>query len=139
MVFYLIRMRWTEFIWVNQFSARFRKPFLVPLMCWGVFAPPLYLFLLPFYSRFLPPEWGPQGWCLSHPPLPPVVGSGCKDKKVWPCQAQGHEHNNGSLFPRPLPFLRYPFLLQYFSCSVVRHSVSLQVAGCRLYPRLYPC
>ena len=57
MVFYSIRMRWTKFIWENWSSTRFWEPFLVPLMCWGV--PTLCLFLLPFYSRFIPPEWGP--------------------------------------------------------------------------------
>ena len=58
---------------------------------------PLCFSLLPFYSRFPPPDWGPQGRYLSHPPLPPVVGSGCKDKEVWLCQAQGLEYNKGCL------------------------------------------
>ena len=83
-------------------------------MCWGVFTPPLGLFLLLFYSSFLPPKWGPQGRYLSHLPFPPVVRSGCKDREVWSCQTQGTECNNGSISLRHFRFLRCPFLLQYF-------------------------
>ena len=78
---------------------------------------PFHLPLLPFYSSFLPPEWGPWGRYLSHQPLPLVVGSGCKDREVWLCQAQGTECYNGSLSLRHFRFLRCPFLLQCFSLS----------------------
>ena len=61
-------------------------------MCWG-FHPPFCFSLLPFYSRFPPLDWGPLGRYLSHPPLPPVVGSGCKDREVWLCQVQSIEYN----------------------------------------------
>ena len=75
---------------------------LVLSMAWGAFfgasgvlgvsVPCLFcLSLLPFYSSFLPPEWGPWGRYLSHQPFPLIVGSGCKDREVWPCQAQGTE------------------------------------------------
>ena len=72
---------------------------------------PLCFSLLPFYSRFPPPDWGPQGRYLSHPPLPPVVGSGCKDREVWLCQAQCTEYNKGYLplyaFVLCVVFLRF--------------------------------
>ena len=66
----------------------------MPPLCWPS---PSCSSLLPFYSRFSPPDWGPQGRYLSHPPLSPVVGSGCKDREVWLCQAQGAEYNKGCL------------------------------------------
>ena len=47
---------------------------------------------------------------MSHQPFSPVVGSGCKDRKVWPCQTQGIECNNGSLSLRHFHFLHCPFL-----------------------------
>ena len=46
--------------------------------------------------------------------FPSVVRSGCKDREVWPCQAQGNERNHGSLFPR-----HFPFSLLYFSALVL--------------------
>ena len=81
----------TEKIWS---SARFEELFLAPPLCWPSL---ICSSLLPFYSRFSPPDWGPQARYLSHPPLPPVVGSGCKDREVWLCQAQGTEYNKGCL------------------------------------------
>ena len=81
----------TEKIWSSAGSEEF---FLVPPLCWPS---PSCSSLLPFYSRFSPPDWGPQGRYLSHPPLSPVVGSGCKDKEVWLCQVQGTEYNKGCL------------------------------------------
>ena len=78
-------------------------------VCWGSIPPPPICFsLLFFYSCFSPPDWGSQGRYLSHPPLPPVVGSGCKDREVWLCQAQGTEYNKGCL---PL----YTFILSIVS------------------------
>ena len=73
------------------------KSFSWCFRCVGDPSPPICFSLLPFYSRFPPPDWGPQGRYLSHPPLPPVVGSGCKDREVWLCQAQGTEYNKGCL------------------------------------------
>ena len=106
----------------------------------GVFAPrPFCLSLLPFYSSFLLLEWSSWGRYLSYQPFPPVVGSGCKDREVWLCQAQGTECNNGSPSLRHFRFLRCPFLLQYFSCFVERYGVSLLVVGCFFYTQLYPC
>ena len=66
--------------------------------------PSICFSLLPFYSRFPLPNWGPQGRYLSHPPLPLVIRSDCKDREVWLCQAQGTEYNKGCL-----PF--YAFVL----------------------------
>ena len=110
------------------------------LWCVGGSQPrPFCLSLLLFYSSFLPPEWGPWGRCLSYQLFPPVVGSGCKDREVWSCQAQGTKCNNDSLSLRHFHFFRCPFLLQCFSCSVERYEVSLPVAGCLSRPRLYPC
>ena len=82
MVFYSIRMRWTEFIWENWSSARFREPFLVPLMCWGVFAPsPLFvslyfLFLVDFFLLNGVPRVGTCPICPSIQLLGVVVRTG---------------------------------------------------------------
>ena len=83
----------------------------MPLVCWGgVSTLTFCLSLLPFYSSFLPPEWGPESKYLSYQPFPLVVGSGCKDREVWPCKTQGTECNNGSLSLRHFRFLRCHFL-----------------------------
>ena len=87
----------------------------MPLVCWGgVFALPFCLSLLPFYSCFLPPEWGPESRYLSYQSFPSVVGSGCKDREVWPCQTQGTECNNGSLSLRHFRFLHCHFCFSTF-------------------------
>ena len=65
----------TEKIWSSAIS---KELFLMPLVCWP---PSLCSSLLPFYSRFSPPDWGFQGRYLSHPPLPPVVGVVVRTKK----------------------------------------------------------
>ena len=57
--------------------------------------PPLFLFTPLFIVVFVLLNGVPR--YLSHQPLPPVVGSGCKDSEVLLCQAQGTECNNGSL------------------------------------------
>ena len=79
--------------------------------CVGDPSSPICFSLLAFYSRFPPPDWGPQGRYLSHPPLPPVVRSGCKDREVWMYQAQGTEYNKGCLplyaFVLSVVFLRF--------------------------------
>ena len=68
-----------------------------------------------------------------------LLGVVVRTEKYDPCQAQGTECNNGSLSHRRFRFLRCPFLLQCFSCPVERYGVSLPVAGCLFYSRLYPC
>ena len=84
----------------------------MPLVCWGVSALPFCLLPFPFYSRFLHPEWGPLSRYLSYQPFPPVVGSGCKGKKAWLCQAQGTECNHDS-FPFDISIFRCPFTVQW--------------------------
>ena len=70
MVFYSIRMRWTEFIWVNWSSAWFREPLLVPRICWGAsphFSTSLYsLFIV---VSFLLNEVPRVGTCPISPSL----------------------------------------------------------------------
>ena len=63
----------------------------------GILPSPFVSLYSPFIVIFSPPDWGPQGRYLSHPPLRPVVGNGCKDREVWLCQAQGTEYNKGCL------------------------------------------
>ena len=49
-MFFTIKLRWTEFTREDWSSARFEKIFLVPLVCWGVFALPPAVSL---YSLFI--------------------------------------------------------------------------------------
>ena len=111
MVFFMIKLRWTEFTREDWSSAWSEKLFLVPLVCWGVLAPPFCLLPLPFYSSFLLPKWGSLGRYLSHQPFPPAVGSGCKGRKAWLCQAQGTKFSHGSFSLWHSHFLRCHFLL----------------------------
>uniref|UniRef100_A0A7N2M950 Uncharacterized protein n=1 Tax=Quercus lobata TaxID=97700 RepID=A0A7N2M950_QUELO len=62
-------MRWTEFIWENWSSAQFREPFLVPLTCWEVFAPPVSLYSLFIVVFFLLNEVPRVGTCPISPSL----------------------------------------------------------------------
>ena len=78
----------------------------------GSIPPPFVSLHSPFYSLFPPRDWGPQGRYLSHQPLPLVVGSSCKDREVWLCQAQGTECNKGSL---PLDAFVLSVIFLYFS------------------------
>ena len=60
----------TEFSRGDCSSARSGELFLVPLVWWGISAPPFYFSLLPFYSSFLPPEWVLRvGTCSINPSL----------------------------------------------------------------------
>ena len=110
-VFFTIELRWTEFTREDWSSARSEELFLVLPVCWGVSAPPFCLLPLPFYSNFSSFEWGSLGRYLSHQPFPPVVGSGCKGRKVWLCQAQGTKCSHDSISLWHFHFLRCPFLL----------------------------
>ena len=69
MVFYSIRMRWTEFIWKNWSSARFREPFLVPLVCWGGSPASVSLYSLFIVDFFLLNGVPRVGACLIRPSL----------------------------------------------------------------------
>ena len=51
----------------------------------GILPSPFVSLYSPFIVVFSPPDWGPQGRYLSHPPLRPIVGNGCKDREVWLC------------------------------------------------------
>ena len=128
MAFYSIRMRWTEFIWENQSSARFREPFLVPLVCWGVSCPFVSLYSLFIVDIFLLNGVPRVGAC----PIRPSLQYGHVRHKAMNAIMTSFSLDT-SLFSV------CPFLLQYFSFSVVRYRVSLPVAGYLLYPQLNPC
>ena len=72
---------------------------------------------------------------MSHQPLPPVVGSGCKDREVWMCQAQGVESNKGNL-PLDASVLSMVSLLSCFPYLVERSPIPLPVVCYHFYPRL---
>ena len=113
----------------------------MPLVCWGgVSALTFCLSLLPFYSSFLPPEWGPESRYLSYQPFPLVVGSGCKDREVWPCQTQGTECNSGSLSLRHFRFLRCHFLslVLFLYCGMIWIVITSGRLP-PLCPWLHPC
>ena len=93
-----------------QSSARSEELFSGASSVLGI--PPFVSLYSPFYSRFPPPNRGPQGRYLSHQPLPSVVGSGCKDREVWLCQAKSTECNKGSL---PLDASVLSVISLYFS------------------------
>ena len=93
-----------------QSSARSEELFSGASSVLGI--PPFVSLYSPFYSRFPPPDRGPQGRYLSHQPLPSVVGSGCKDREVWLCQAKSTECNKGSL---PLDASVLSVISLYFS------------------------
>ena len=103
----------TKKIWS---SAKSEELFLVPHLCWGfplsfLFTP---LFIVVFLLLTEVPRVGtyPIGRYLSHQPLPSVVGSGCKDREVWLCQAKSTECNKGSL---PLDASVLSVISLYFS------------------------
>ena len=75
----------------------------MPLECQGV-SPSLFFLFTPFLQSFSSSSMGSLGQCLSYQHLPPVVGSGWKDIEIWPCQTQGIECNNDSLFHRRFCF-----------------------------------
>ena len=81
--------------------------------CVGDPPPSLCFSLLPFYSRFFSPDWGPQGRYLSHPPLPPVVGSGCMDRE-YGCIRHKALNTIKAAFPCTLLFY-----LSFFSTFVL--------------------